>query len=103
MERNQRTTAERLKVGDRFYKLKDKKKQSLQIVEHHSKQTKYRTYSLFCCPSLAIDNKLMSDVLKKSQYSPILKDTEVVFLRHVNEISGNNPINKNIGQLPNNY
>lgn len=85
MERNEITTVEFLKPGDRFYKKADKKKKPMQMVLSDSKQTQFRTYKFFCCATDIIDNKLMTENLKKRQYQPILKDTVVVYLRNANE------------------
>lgn len=85
MNRNEVTTAENLQIGDRFYKLGDKKKEVLQMIQHEAKVTHFRTYKLFCCPSLAIDNNLMNQKLKDYQIKPIIKETQVVFLKNVND------------------
>lgn len=85
MNRNELTTAENLKIGDRFYKLGDKKKEVLQMVLNNTKVTHYRTYRFFCCPVSAIDNTLMSQKLKDYQIKPILKETKVIFLKNVND------------------
>jgi hypothetical protein len=85
MTRNQLTTAGSLQVGDRFYKLGDKKKEVFQMIAHEAKQTHFRTYKLFCCPAIAMDNKLMSQKLKDYQIKPIIKDTKVVYLKNVND------------------
>lgn len=85
MERNTRTTVKKLKLGDRFYKLGDKKKKAMQLVEGHVKATQFQTYKYFCCPADLMDNKLMTIDLKKRQFVAILKDTEVIFLRSVSE------------------
>lgn len=85
MNRNELTTAENLKIGDRFYKLGDKKKEVFEMIAHEAKATHFRTYKLFCCPALAMDNKLMQKRLKDYQIKPILKETKVIFLKNVND------------------
>ncbi|UOE48010.1 hypothetical protein MTO98_26725 [Mucilaginibacter sp. SMC90] len=72
MERNTRTTAEKLRVGDRFYKASDKAKTVNQMVEREPKQTQYRTYKLWYLPPNT------SPKYPKA----IDKNTEVIFLRH---------------------
>lgn len=80
------TTAGSLKLGDRFYKVVDKKKRVYQMVAGDQKQTQYRTYKLFCCPADIMDNSLMRDALKQAQNVAILKDTPVMFLRSTVEV-----------------
>lgn len=72
MERNTLTTAKSLQIGDRFYKLADKKKMPLQMVAHKAKATKYQTYTLWCIP----------DGRDKRYPDAIKGETEVIFLRH---------------------
>ncbi|TZF81797.1 hypothetical protein FW774_17220 [Pedobacter sp. BS3] len=85
MQRNTITTAGALKVGDRFYKLSDKKKKPFEIVQGDTKVTHFRTYKLFCCACDILDNKYMSEALKRRQYSALVKDTQVVYLRSTND------------------
>lgn len=70
MERNTQTEVKNLKPGDRFYKLNDKKKLVLEIVEAKAKATQYQTYSVFA----KRDNQLYGE--------PMKSNTMVVFLRH---------------------
>lgn len=80
MERNTVTTVAALKTGDRFYKVTDKHKKVLQIVQHAPKKTHFRTYKIFCCPVDILDGRL-GQTAKEGFYNPILKDTQVVYLR----------------------
>ena len=64
------TIAKYLVPGDRFYKISDKKKDVLEIVEHPVKVTKYTSYNLFC----------KGDLDKFA--TAILSNTPVMFLRH---------------------
>ncbi len=73
MERNTSTIAKKLITGDRFYKANDRKKTVLQMVEHETKKTYFRTYRYW----------YMSDTDRFPQ--PINPDTAVIFLRHTNE------------------
>lgn len=84
MERNTITTVAELKPGDRFYKVNDKHKNVLQIVEDKPKKTHFRTYKIFCCQVGIVDGKL-HQTAKEGFFKPILKDTAVVYLRNVNE------------------
>lgn len=84
MEKNEVTTAGKLKIGDRFYKRSDKKKKALQMVEEGYKSKDLKTPKLFCCATDIIDNKYINDNLKRKQYQPILQNHGVVFLRHAN-------------------
>ena len=81
MERNDKTTMYRLRPGDRFYKLADKKKTVFEKVEHETKKTHFRTYKHW-----AIDAKYCRGTLTPDQIEmfgkPINGDTEVIFLRH---------------------
>ncbi len=84
MTRNQATTAGNLKTGDRFYKASDKGKTSLQIVAKEAYATKHRTYHVFCCPAVVMDNPVMKEKEKLSQASGIMSNTEVIYLRNIN-------------------
>lgn len=81
MQKFEQTIAGRLKVGDRFYKATDKKKTVYEIVEGEVKNTHWRTYRMFCCPAVAMDNEYMDARLKAYQNKPIQSDTKVVYLR----------------------
>lgn len=72
MERNTPTTINQLRIGDRFYKAADKKKEVWQKVEHTVKITKYQTYAHFA--------------LKDGTRHPeaISKTTAIIFLRNTN-------------------
>jgi hypothetical protein len=85
MERNTITTVANLKPGDRFFKVNDKNKKVLQIVEHAPKKTHFRTYKIFCCLVQIIEGRL-TPTAKEGYYSPILKDTQVVYLRSTSEV-----------------
>lgn len=74
MERNTTTTLALLQFGDRFYKLKDKKKMLYEKVEHKPKQTYYQTYRHWALKDGHRDP------------DPMRGDTEVVFLRNKNEL-----------------
>lgn len=74
MERKTQTTVGELKIGDRFYRCQDKKKEVWQKVEHKVKQTGFQTYSHFA--------KRDADLHPQ----PLKKDTQVIFLRHGEEI-----------------
>ena len=80
MERNTVTTISALKPGDRFYKVNDKHKKALQVVEHAPKKTHFRTYKIFCCAVDIVEGRL-GQTAKEGFYNPILKDTQVVYLR----------------------
>lgn len=82
MIRFEACTPAELKTGDRFYKAMDKKKTPLVMVEHDVKKTHFRTYKYFCCPTATIDNPHLTQQQKARNYTPINKDTAVVFLRH---------------------
>ncbi len=84
MTRNQITTADHLKVGDRFYKVKDKKKTPLQVVEADPKQKGYRTYKYWYCEAWVVDLSLHLTVHKARYIKAITGASEVVFLRHSN-------------------
>lgn len=83
MERNTPTTANQLKIGDRFYKLADKSRKPYEMVESDPKTTQYRTYKLFCIPAAIMDAPLLDDKKKRNQMEALLTGTPVVFLRHV--------------------
>lgn len=83
MERNDKTTAGMLKIGDRFYKAKDKQKRAYEMVEGDAVVTQYRTYKLFCVPASIMDAKLIPAERKLTQAEAILSNTEVFFLRRV--------------------
>lgn len=85
MEKNEITTAGKLKIGDRFYKRTDRKKKALQMVEEGYNSKDHKTPKLFCCATDIIDNKYINDNLKRKQYQPILQNLGVVFLRNVND------------------
>lgn len=70
MERNTITTIDKLEIGDRFYKLNDKKKVCWTVVEAEKKTTYFRTYRFFA----------MKD--GENFPTPTNKDTQLVFLRH---------------------
>lgn len=76
MERNTQTEVKNLLPGDRFYKLNDKKKTVLEIVEEKVKKTHFQTYSVFAKK----DGQRFAD--------PMKSNTMVVFLRH-KENNGN--------------
>jgi len=82
MQRNQVTTAGELSIGDTFYKQSDKSKKVFEIVAGKVKQTQYATYGVNArrCGSKHAES--------------MKNNTAVVFLRN---ISGNIPINENIG------
>ncbi|QTE37204.1 hypothetical protein J3L18_29555 [Mucilaginibacter gossypii] len=74
MERNTRTIAEKLQIGDRFYKANDKQKTVCQMVEGGEKKTEYRNSKLWYLPPNT-----------PPQYPKAIdKNTEVIFLRHTN-------------------
>ena len=50
MERNTKVLAKELKPGDRFYKVVDKKRTVLEMVEHDAKKTHFQTYKYWCIP-----------------------------------------------------
>lgn len=77
MKRNQLTTAAALSPGDVFYKLKDKAKRPLQMVEHKATSTHYQTYNYWCAPN---GNIKLAEAIKGN--------TQVVFLRRLN-LNGN--------------
>ena len=70
MNRNTPTTIGQLKIGDRFHKAGDKKKEVWQKVEHKVKVTDYQTYGHFAKK----DNEKFA--------TPFKKETQVIFLRH---------------------
>jgi hypothetical protein len=78
MERNTKTAIYNLQIGDRFFKLNDKKKEVWEKVGHHIKQTKYQTYSNFA----KRDYERFASAFKS--------DTEVIFLRHKSNEQLNN-------------
>lgn len=70
MERNTITTAGQLKIGDRFYRVNDKKKIVWEKVPSDIKITHFQTYKHFAStPGMKFPQA-------------INKDTKVVFLRH---------------------
>lgn len=69
MERNTITKINALKVGDRFYKLHDRKKTVWTKTDHAPKKTNYYTYTNFA----NTDDKMYPE--------PFKHDTQVVFLR----------------------
>lgn len=73
MKRNEVTTAAALSPGDVFYKLKDKAKKALQMVEHSTTTTHYQTYKYWCAPN---GNIKLAEAIKGN--------TQVVFLRSLN-------------------
>lgn len=85
MERNEVTTAEKLKPGDRFYKASDKRRKALQLVEDTPRNVQYKPSKLLCCPTDIIDNKLIREGLKRSQYNVLAKNTVVVYLRNIKD------------------
>lgn len=72
MERNTLTTIDKLNVGDRFYKVKDKNKTVWEKVAHEIKQTNYQTYSQFATKG------------KDPHTYAFRKDAQVIFLRSKN-------------------
>jgi hypothetical protein len=70
MERLTSTTVDKLCIGDRFYKAKDKAKQVWTLVPSKKVVTKYRTYSY----------SALKDGTKHSEF--VNADTQVIFLRH---------------------
>jgi len=70
MERNTQTTVYHLQIGDRFYKVNDKKKWVYEMVEGEVKQTHFQTYKHFALK----DGERYPDAIKSI--------TEVIFLRH---------------------
>ena len=81
MERNTLTAADKLQVGDRFYKQNDKHKKVLVIVDHKAKQTHWQTYKHWCIPASIYDIARKQEVIDRYA-TPIKKDTAVIFLRH---------------------
>ncbi len=79
MEPKTATIARNLKVGDRFYKAKDRNKSVLEMVPHETKKTIYQTYKFWC----------QGDYDKHP--TPINGDTPVIFLRHNTESNGQQP------------
>lgn len=73
MERNTKTTIDKLAIGDRFYKASDKNKTVLQKVAHAPFQTKHYRYTNWAIK----DNERHADKMRH--------DTEVIFLRNVND------------------
>lgn len=76
MQRNQTTTANLLKLGDRFYKLNDKTKTVYQMVTYKAKTTKYTTYNYWC-------QKPDNMGSRYPNIQAIKPETAVVFLHHV--------------------
>jgi hypothetical protein len=70
MERNTKTTMYHLQIGDRFYKVNDKKKIVYTKVESETKRTHFQTYKHFALK----DGERFPDAIKST--------TEVIFLRH---------------------
>lgn len=87
MNRNELTSVELLKTGDRFYKASDKNKLVFVIVEGERKQTHFRTYKYFACPASIVDHQGLKQVQKERSYKAVNKDTQVVFLRHAEELT----------------
>lgn len=82
MERNCLTTVAALRIGDRFFKLSDKKRLVLELVQGETKRTHFQTYKHFCCPVSIMDNNRMPAQLKERNFKAINKDTQVIFLRN---------------------
>ena len=80
MKRNELTTAERLKIGDRFYKLADKQKKVFEKVDCDVKTTQYRTYKHFCIEASILESSTHWSH-KKRYVVGISSDTQVVYLR----------------------
>lgn len=72
MERFKNTTVSRLQPGDRFYKLSDRNKTVLEMVQGEVKRTLYRTYGFWC---KGPDGEIQA----------VMGNTKVVFLRHADE------------------
>lgn len=70
MERNTITKVNRLNYGDRFYKVKDKKKKVFELIPGERKTTAFRSYGFFG----KADDELHP--------RPLDGKTDVVFLRH---------------------
>ncbi|MGB4776130.1 MAG: hypothetical protein WBP45_13205 [Daejeonella sp.] len=68
-----------LQIGDRFYKLKDAKKEAWVMIEITSPRFANKSYC--CCPSSVVDCKIMLDSHKRNRYRNIDGNTEVVFLK----------------------
>jgi hypothetical protein len=73
MKRNELTTVDKLRIGDRFHKAGDQKKKVWTKVENETKVTNYQTYKHWGLP----DGEKWPQALKGN--SP------VVFLRHATE------------------
>jgi hypothetical protein len=70
MERLTSTTVDKLCIGDRFYKSKDKSKQVWTLVPSKKLVTKYRIYSY----------SALKDGTKHAEF--VNAETQVIFLRH---------------------
>jgi hypothetical protein len=70
MQKGTVTKVNRLNIGDRFYKLKDKKKAVYEMVPGEIKRTAFKTYGYWC--------QADGDRYPKA----INGKTEVVYLRH---------------------
>jgi hypothetical protein len=83
MERMTATTISELKAGDRFYKISDKKRETLVKIEHKPKWTKYRTYKHFAFPAAIYDAQrgIITEAMMDHFVKPMAYDTKVVFLR----------------------
>jgi hypothetical protein len=82
MERMTATTISELQDGDRFYKISDKKRETLVKIEHKPKWTKYRTYKHFAFPAAIYDAQrgIITNAMEIF-IKPMAWDTKVVFLR----------------------
>lgn len=87
MKRNELTTVMQLVIGDRFYKAADKAKAVWVMVEGEKKATAYQTYKYFACPAMVIDHPGLKQAQKERSYKALNKDTQVVFLRHTEDIA----------------
>lgn len=80
MERNERTTASALSVGDRFYKLSDNGKQVYQIVSPPVYVSNKTSSKVYCVNAALVDKRMAPDRLKNYAMA-INGATSVVFLR----------------------
>lgn len=70
MERNTATTISELQIGDRFYKVSDRKKSVWTKVEKEPYSSGFQTYTNFALQ----DGRKHTDAFKS--------DTKLIFLRH---------------------
>lgn len=82
MNRNEKTTIDRLANGDRFYFLADKTKTVWQKVDKEAKQTNYQTYRYWALlASIAESAIILNPMYIENNIKAVNKETPIVYLR----------------------